>query len=276
MSTIHTFWLPKHGSADSEYEDAHASRIAADGRGRPVIRAAVADGATEASFAGIWARLLAAAFVDGELRAAVDPTDDDARLYTDKLDPDALPAIAARWTAAIDAQTAIQPLAWYAEEKLRDGSFAALIGVVVQPDGTWRARAAGDCCVLHVRAGKLLQSFPITRAEDFDNRPALLSTLPARNHSVTIPACVGTWRKGDTLLLMSDALAQFALQHPDALPKLIKLKPEAFAPMIARLRAEKLCRNDDMTLIRLRLDGAPVDTKASSSVSAPAPSDDQP
>ncbi|MDZ4766334.1 MAG: protein phosphatase 2C domain-containing protein [Chloroflexota bacterium] len=240
MFTIHTFWLPKAGSTDAEYEDAYAIVSVPDAAGRMMLRAAVADGATEASFSGAWARVLVAAFV-----------------RTEAFDLGALPVLTAEWETAVTAQTAAKTLSWYAEEKLQYGSFAALVGIVLLPDGTWRADAAGDSCVLHIRGSKLLKAFPIERAADFDNRPALIATQSGRNAGVTVQTCVGEWRKGDQLFLLSDALAQFVLGHPESIGKLTKLKPDAFAAMIERLRADKLCRNDDVTFVRVRADAAP-------------------
>jgi hypothetical protein len=56
------FWLPKAGNSDSEYEDAFFPRRLKRRNGRR-LRFAVADGATETSFSGVWARLLVSSFV---------------------------------------------------------------------------------------------------------------------------------------------------------------------------------------------------------------------
>ena len=52
----HTFWLPRRGSVSAEYEDAAAADDAAG-------RYAVADGASEGCFTGLWATLLVDDFV---------------------------------------------------------------------------------------------------------------------------------------------------------------------------------------------------------------------
>ena len=55
------FHVPKHGNAESEYEDAF---FPPDGSNRelPQFRCAVADGASESAFARPWAQLLVRGF----------------------------------------------------------------------------------------------------------------------------------------------------------------------------------------------------------------------
>ncbi len=85
------FWLPKNGNSLEEYEDAaypcdeHFETEAIE------FKCAVADGATETSFAGLWAKLL----VEG---------------YSEKT---ALAQLRERWNADVRQKD----LPWYAEEK---------------------------------------------------------------------------------------------------------------------------------------------------------------
>src|SRR5262245_6886802 len=100
-----TLWLPKRGNAVDEYEDASAGDPA---RGR----FAIADGATESAFAGIWARLLVEGFV----------RDDVPHL--------------GRWTHWLPplqerllTEVGGQEMPWYAESKLEEGAFATFLGL---------------------------------------------------------------------------------------------------------------------------------------------------
>ena len=61
-------WLPKDGNGPEEYEDAFRS-LPEQGR------FAVADGATETSFSGIWAAALVAAFAQAPPAAGADATE---------------------------------------------------------------------------------------------------------------------------------------------------------------------------------------------------------
>ena len=100
------FWTPKRGNTKAEYEDAWAVN-------RRSSRFAVADGASEASFAALWARLLAETFV-----ATRRPWDDF----------DWLGRTRRRWSAEVDELE----LPWYAEMKRDQGAFATLLGLSVQ------------------------------------------------------------------------------------------------------------------------------------------------
>ena len=137
------FWLPRGGHAPAEYEDAYAADPVAG-------RFAVADGASEGCFTGLWARLLVDDFV---ARA-----DRDMASWSDSL-----PALQGRWNADVSARN----LPWYAEASVSQGACATFLGLVLKnsPAGTcrWQAVAVGDSCLLHTRNGKLLRLSPGAR-----------------------------------------------------------------------------------------------------------------
>jgi hypothetical protein len=235
---IRRFWTPKRGSTAAEYEDATAWNTG-DGA---IRRLAVADGASESSFARLWATLLVDAYAGGTLAHET---------LIDQLRP-----LQQRWTAEVAAR----PLPWYASEKVRSGAFAAMTGLTLCPSGTWQALAAGDSCVLHVRQDRLLSSFPLNDAAAFDNRPQLLGSNPARNLRLDqfVRTACGCWQSGDTFLLMTDALAAYALQRViedgesvnDALPF---RRPAGFRQWVEAHRDDRSLRNDDVSLLRVRV-----------------------
>src|SRR5690242_8121771 len=94
---LRVFWQPKAGNSAAEYEDACWPRESGDRSG--VTHLAVADGATETSFSGLWARLLVKAYGRGLLAEAT--WDED------------LSKIRRVWQRAVGQK----PLPWYAEEK---------------------------------------------------------------------------------------------------------------------------------------------------------------
>lgn len=225
---------PKHGNADADYEDASAGDVE---RGR----FAVADGASEASFAGIWAKLLVERFVN-------DPD-------TPWRDLQWVAPLRKKWSAEVDGL----PLPWYAEEKRELGAFATFLGMAFRPHpadgrGYWRALAVGDCCLFHTRGGRVKQAFPLTKSADFGNRPTLLRS---RGDSTRTPPEFGhgRWQTQDRFVLMTDALAQWFLARTEAdadpLAEISELLTEniAFADWIAERRAKSVLRNDDVTLI---------------------------
>src|SRR5262245_2641238 len=121
----HVLSVPKHGHTAEEYEDAWA----ADPTRR---RFSVADGASESSFAALWARLLVEGFVAARRpRDLASWLDGPRRLWAEQVMPLDLP--------------------WYAEMKREQGAYATLVGLAVwrlTADGSaeWRAVAVGDSC----------------------------------------------------------------------------------------------------------------------------------
>jgi hypothetical protein len=232
------FRTPKRGHSEAEYEDAWAANPRAG-------RFAVADGASETSYAGLWANLLAETFVA-------------ARRPWDGLDW--LDGPRRRWSTAVDGRQ----LAWYAEMKRAQGAFATLLGVGVRLStqyrpGRWQALAVGDSCLVRVRNGAPARVFPLGKSTDFGNQPSLLSSRPVPGVSQPAPILSrGICRPGDRLFLMTDALAQWFLlgcesnRRPwDDLERLLA-EPEpdrAFTAWVDERRDSNDLRNDDVTLL---------------------------
>jgi Protein phosphatase 2C len=231
------FRTPKRGHTDAEYEDAWAANPR-------VGRFAVADGASESSYAGLWASLLAKTFV--AVRRPWDGLDwmDGPRR---------------RWSAMVDDRE----LAWYGEMKREQGAFATLLGVGVRlpgpgRSGRWQALAVGDSCLVRIRDGQTPRAFPVSRAADFDNQPHLLGSRPGPGPAPVLSR--GVCRPGDRLFLMTDALAQWFLlrcesnRRPwDDLGRLLA-RPESdgdFPGWVEERRDGDGLRNDDVTLLAI-------------------------
>jgi serine/threonine protein phosphatase PrpC len=228
------WWAPKSGNTASEYEDAYAVKPEA-------LRFAVADGASETSFARQWAELLVEGFVQvapsaAELHAFVAP-------------------LQATWAEGQQGKAT----SWYAERKAKEGAFSSLLGLTIEGE-RWRALAIGDSCLFVVRSGKMLRAFPLDKAEQFSNRPSLLSSVARSNAGVfeQIAVVDGDLAANDRLLLMTDALAQWFLVEAEmgrrpwaALAKITT--PEQFTAFIDCLRAGGALRNDDVTLVNVEV-----------------------
>jgi hypothetical protein len=248
MATAHpllcwqSFHLVKAGNAPVDYEDAFAADA-----GR--ARFAVADGATEASFAAEWARLLSEGFV----AAPKAPWRDLAWLA----------AARQRWSTKVDAMS----LPSYALEKRQQGAFATFVGVAFRAPGRkapgiWRALAIGDSCLFHIRAGQLKRAFPLSRAEQFGTRPGLVgSRASGFEIGNDRDLAGGCWRGGDRFLLMTDALAQWFLRQSEVgaepASELVALLTQtdaqaAFAGWVEQRRREHM-RNDDVTMLVIDL-----------------------
>src|SRR5207247_2812350 len=152
---IKVFYCPKLGNSPEEYEDAWAHRQTRTPVG---IRVAVADGATESSFAKLWAVLLAESYVRSELAGAE---------FFARLKP------ARRlWRRRL----AGRPLPWFASAKAEQGAFAAFLGVEVDAHKNRRtALAIGACCLMQVddvcNGMREVETFPLRRATQLTRSP---------------------------------------------------------------------------------------------------------
>lgn len=238
---VNTFRLPKAGHTDSENEDYCWPLQSCEER--LPVRVAVADGATDAVYSGLWARLLVKSYCKHRINGNfIDTVNNGGRVWRRIVRDHSLP--------------------WYVEEKARAGTFAAFMGVsfVQTADsniGTWTATACGDCCLFQLRGPQLLTAFPITRAVDFTNAPVLLRThAMSGEDSKGIRTLEGTWQEEDSFYLMSDALACWFLSacESGAMPWQILNDvtlaghPE-FSTWIGQLRDRHELKNDDCTLV---------------------------
>jgi len=248
---IKAFCCPKSGNSVEEYEDAWAHRHTRTPAG---IRVAVADGATESSFAKLWAVLLAESYVRSELAGA----EFFARLG----------AARRLWRRRL----AGRPLPWFASEKAEQGAFAAFVGVQIDAHkNRWTALAVGDSCLMQVddvgKAMRVVKAFPLQKSSQFTMSPYLIgSRSDGEPPNERIQISTGSLRDGDMLLLATDAVAAWLLkQQEDGRPLWRWLyrklsTPENFAAMVAYGRKNGL-RNDDFTLVRLIHHDSSVDAK---------------
>jgi len=245
------FWLPKKGNDRREYEDAYAPRRFPNTKEIADFRVAIADGATETSFSGLWARLLAASYARGHLA----PEGFESSLQK----------LQERWRREVGRKN----LPWYAEAKVRAGAAAAFVGLSIQDHRrdeddscNWSAIALGDCCLVHLRLGRVIERFPLRHASEFSNTPYLLLTNPAacRGWQDQLKHVSGIWRSEDSFYLMSDALAAWFMRDEEnggspwkVLRDFGTVDGPEFSSWIEQLRSENAIRNDDVTLVRLDL-----------------------
>jgi hypothetical protein len=234
----HSFLLPKEGSSALECEDA----IARNSRTR---RFAVGDGATEAFDSRRWARYLTYAWVNAQ------QIDLSRELFVS-----VLKRMGEQFTRRID----VTVLPWYAAEKAASGSFAAFIGLEIAPDGIWKAVALGDCCLFHERGNHMIKAFPITTSECFGSRPALIPSQPGAvdDAAQNLKTCIGQLEQGDSIWLMSDAIACWYLiqceeetNSPafEALGSAIHGGYAEIAALVECERRARRLRNDDVALL---------------------------
>lgn len=240
-----SFHVQKAGNAPEENEDAFAFADTAR-------RLAIADGASDSYDSGRWAHLLTAAFV----ASAPPASPGGVRAWLDE------PARA--WLAGLRYEA----LPWNQQAKARLGAHCTLLGVEIDllpehsathgtPCGAWRALAVGDCCLFQVRAGDLIAAFPLASAAEFGSSPPLLTTNPAyRGAGVEqLVTAGGELRVGDTLLLATDALAQWFLRCHEQGERQWRDLPAGrdVIAFIAEQRSQRRLRNDDVTMLVARI-----------------------
>jgi Protein phosphatase 2C len=244
MEGVHVgvFHTQKAGNAVSEYEDAFWPKQTAALR-EETMRVAVADGATDAVYSGLWARLLVKAY--------------GKHLMTGETIRADLMKASEVWNRVVGRS----PLPWYAEEKARAGAYAALVGLELnrQGDGlsgNWSVLACGDSCFFHLRSDRLIRSFPLSRAEEFSSSPLLFGSNPETRGLEALRITAGSWEDGDCFYLMSDALASWSLSSHESgenpwqrLREITLSKGAPFEDWISSLRRDRAIKNDDCTLI---------------------------
>lgn len=246
---IDTFSFPKAGNSPAENEDACAPK-SGDYEGSE-LSVAIADGASESFLAGRWARFLT--------RAYLKHANDDQEGFVAQL-IEQWPLFIKNYVCWREAKG--RPLLWFEEAKLEAGAHATFLGLELNGDreGTWQAFAVGDTCLFQVRAEELIARFPIDSSSDFNLEPALVSSRPEGRDRVlkSVEERTGRWLAGDVFYLMTDALAAWFLSavERDGRPWALfpDFKTDSMSPWIEDLRSKGCLKNDDVTILRMKLE----------------------
>lgn len=230
--------VPRAESGPDEGED--AARVRTDAW---PVRAAVADGATESVYAGLWAQMLVETLVDAG-------TDSEAVV-------DAVQERQPAWADAVQERAAERP--WYVQAKAEEGAFATGLVLSVHDDGTWTAASIGDCCLVHVR-NEAVRAWPADEPEAYTHRPALIPSRGA-DRIPTPDTTTGDWTPGDAFLLATDAVAAWLLRVG---PRPLLDADEPFEAAVDAARDDGTLRNDDATLLILKMTDPPEDDDPSS------------
>jgi hypothetical protein len=240
----------------NDYEDAFFHTVGKDISQKTSIRSdhpyrvAIADGATESSFAAEWAGMLVHEFVNKPYT-----TVQEFQLRIQDL--------SRQWYLYLDTKE----LPWYAEEKMKTGAFSTILGIelnvrekISANTGSWSAFAIGDSCLFQVRNDKLHYTFPVGNSQDFNNSPVLISSNPERNTSVwsQIVFHTGEWKAGDEFYLLTDALAAWFMKEYEhghqPWQKIMQFteeneNKEYFGKWIDLIRSNAQLKNDDVTCV---------------------------
>jgi Protein phosphatase 2C len=211
----------------------------------------VTDGATEAFGSRYWSRLLAKSWVR----------------FLSATNTPAFMELAASLGDRAHLRWSNRVLPWYAEEKLKSGSFAAFIGLTLDFDkarASWKALSIGDCCLIQCRRGNVVTAIPLSDPAEFSYRPILLPSLKDSQAEMTCSVSVyeGTAEPGDVFLLMSDAVACWylgAIKSGSRLAEdfdrlLSEGRTEEMDIFIDDRRASAEMKDDDVAVIYIKID----------------------
>ncbi|HEX8493940.1 MAG TPA: hypothetical protein VF658_13930 [Pyrinomonadaceae bacterium] len=238
---VQQFLLPKSGAELSECEDAI-------GINTDTLRFVVADGATEAFDSRSWARRLAERWALDEPPA---------------LSIETFQAWVVAQGLALHSSWNGRQLSWYAEEKARNGSFAAFVGVqfeLATDAARWRAVALGDSCLIQLRDGAIRSALPISDYQNFTGTPLLVPSSSAlRSVLARTVVASGSIEPGDLFLLLSDAAAcwylKFSVEREPLRQRFDFLLATAQNDDLTRLfeveRDERRIADDDVAILRI-------------------------
>lgn len=162
---------------------------------------ALADGATETSFAQEWAQHLVTSL-------ASDPWGGGMVI------PEKMPDWQRYWHHWLEGQD----LSWFARRKAQQGTAATILALRFDHTGAWQALAVGDSCLFGVRrdpstnADYCFLQLPKLNEPEFTTRPPLVhSHYPLS--PMQLQYARGYAQGGDRFYLMSDALALWWVQQ---------------------------------------------------------------
>lgn len=262
LGQIDTFWLPKAGATEQEYEDASANSVGDQltvdlDAGSDDVKVAVADGATESLLSGRWAKVLSQHVVSDEL---------PLRKWRDSIK-----AAIADWPERLDAYREERllrnkPIAWYEEPGLEHGAEATLLALRLRNaregrQGQWWSMAVGDATLFQVRDDDCVRAFPMKRSSAFTTSPGLIRSLDhdgAFRHRLR--GTRGDWQPEDLFFLCTDALAAWFLERREQLERPWELwrdfgsiECQPFEAWVEAERASGRLKNDDVTLVRVNV-----------------------
>lgn len=213
---------------------------------------AIADGATLSFFPKRWADLLVKHFCERPNQPLTQEN------WKEWLEP-----IQKEWYKQVEKRVKMRNVFYLTNSfNDKDPAVSTFIGLQIDKDNKkWKAIIIGDSCLFH-KSSSGFKSYLIEKSEAFTNHPAAFASYPDKSRYV--PTFVeGKIQSGDLLILATDALAKWIVEHKEtnqlekALKQLKKIKtPEQFNHFITLARDNENIRlvNDDVTLLLISIE----------------------
>ena len=242
MYEMVAYWLPKHGTALSDWEDGAAYS-------RATGWFAVADGASTGNNSREWAYMLASSFIANH---PVDVFEDSATGLVAWVE-----STRERFDPKSDEFPRSKAPQWVQRAGSLRGSHATLLAGRLSETHV-EALAVGDCCLFHWGSAGIRKSFPLDNTEQFGTSPDLVSSHAGKNEPLN--SAVRRYREqlqpGDVIFVASDALAEWLTRSISELKVwelLSRIGHQGFGDLCRDLRANHHMKNDDVTLFRARV-----------------------
>jgi len=247
VDEIVAFSLPKIGEALTSNQDRFD--YSADRK-----KIALSDGAGSSLYPGKWAEILVKSFCQN----AENPIEKIQQSEQEWLQP-----VQEQWRQYYLAKLKSPNRKWWeGGSQIKTCGYATFLGLNLEDHGKkgqWQAIAVGDSCLFKLeRKSNKLFVFPIKTAQMFKTTTQCFASLPEYPSS-SPQFAEGDYEAGDIFLLATDALSQWLLsdyEHQgEAWKKYFELKQiKDFSAEIARLRQQKLIKNDDITIVAIAID----------------------
>ncbi len=202
---------------------------------------AVADGASDSSFAGQWARALVSTF-----SKSTGVNSKDAFLEFVKKSRDL-------WKTSVDWNT----LPWFVKNKVTSGAYSTFLGLQIdRVNNEFIVTYVGDSCLFHLDESGF-NVYPSMRAQDFKFNPKLIwsgygyPSLQKVSPVKVEPSIMRRkWKNGDSFLLATDAVSKWIIES-DSADKITEIVEgfDGIEEKVVNLRKEKVMHNDDVTLM---------------------------
>ena len=224
---------------DAQYENTKLGRFA------------IADGATRSFFPKMWAELLVKHFCNTPFFS-----------FEEKNWKEWLGPLQQEWYERVEEKVKDRNL-FYLTNSLntKDAAVSTFIGVEIDRNkGRWQAMIIGDSCLFH-KIDSGFKSYPIKKSEDFTSFPQVFASYVDKNHYD--PNFIsGEIQSGDMLILATDALAKWILEHNESgnldtiLERLKQINSdEQFNQFVDQARDEDVrLVNDDVTLMLISVE----------------------
>jgi len=245
--------LPHAGDSEKMYEDSYFPEgLFSEFLSRRLFRFAVADGVSGAYFSGRWAKLLTNTFVR-----------DGSQFIENN---DYLQQLASDWEREEEKRLTEskydEKIQEYLFNKIHDtGGAATFNGLqIIAKSAEWSSIAVGDACFFQIRDHKIISQNPSLNAEEFNDWPDQISTLPNVDFHPHITRSYGTYLIGDCFFLATDSLACWLVSSfpefsfEDKIKRLLSINSSNdFLEFITKERDSGRLKDDDVTLSIIKL-----------------------